>query len=544
MAKLATCPGCTTQLALPEDATLSDRARCPRCHEEFVLMETVQFSIPTAEILPPLEPETFSPSDTVSPTSYVPASDPYSPVDSDDLSSATSYEPSIESTESAPETALTSEPLPTSATLSDWEARLKRALAGDSDGQSPAKPTHEFSSRALPEAELEESTTYEPQDFSVDDADLTPAAIRKDDWSSADPYQDQEEPTVTFAGDQTVSDDFVVSHFNEEQDIPSPTTNLRKKRKRSLLRTFVSASLGVVGVPLGLYVLLWLRGPAGDMLHIAQYLPSFVLPAEFHEPDLGDSPELLVEESTADTSNATESVKVEQQLTNNEPRSEEGIDAEPLIHKDTAVAPVSAELSTYHGPTFELVDSADFGELLSAAQQAAPLLNVGDLKTKESVASKGQAYMALARLADKGAFLNQPGHSPTDTDKAQAAEQLLESTLRDKIVQRDLPQIALRWWQYTQRPSSGIVLVGEVKRVQSDEAGTLVFVFLGNDPDAPEIPVLLSRDDYRKGEIIGIAGSIESTPQDRLPALDSSLGPVVIAHASFLLDSPHTEPNL
>jgi hypothetical protein len=545
MAKLATCPGCTTQLALPEDATLSDRARCPRCHEEFMLMETVQFSIPTAEILSFPEPKTLSSSDSISPNPYVPTSDPYLSTDSDDSPSATSYQSSAELFGSTSESEPTPEPLPPSATLSDWEARLKRAIAGNLDDQPATNTTLEFSNPSLLETNPEEPVTYEPQDFLVDDDDLVPAAASQEKWSTRDSFEEEDVPSVNFANDQTSSEDFNVPQFSDDQEIPPAIREdyaaSRQKRKRSPWRTLVSASLGVVGIPLGLYALLWLRGPAGDMLHIAQYLPSFMLPAEFQEPDFDGSHELLVEESTAKTNDSNESADTLPGLTDNEPQPEEVVDAEPLIREDTAVAPASAVLPTYQGPTFELVDSAEFGELLAIAQQAAPQLSTGDLKSKESVASKGQAYMALARLADKGAFLNQPGHSSADTARAQAAEQLLESTLRDEIVQRDLPQIALRWWQYPQRPSPGIVLVGEVKRVQANDAGTLVFISLGDDPVAPEIPVLVSRANYHEGETIGIAGSIEPHPQDRLPAIDSSLGPIVIAHTSVTLDSPPAE---
>lgn len=538
MAKLATCPGCTTQLALPENATLSDRARCPRCHEEFLLMETVQFSIPTAEILTCPEPETFSPTDTVNPTSYIPATDPYAPSAPDDGYTASSYEPSSESIESTTEPEPAS--LPTNATLSDWEARLKRALAGSTDDRSATRPSFELKDPILSEAELKEPATYEPQEFSVDDADLIPAA-EQDDWSARGFLQEEEEPTVKFASDQTISDHLEESQFDDDQEIP-PTirtdlTAPRKKRQRSPLRTLASIGMGAVGIPLGLYALLWLRGPAGDMLHIAQYLPSFMLPSEFQKPDFGNSTGYLVEESTAGSTNAVEPVEAEQVLADNESQPEEIDDAEPLIREDAAVAPASAELPTYQGPTFDPVDATEFRVLLTAAQQAVPSLSEGDLKTKESVASKGQAYMVLARLAEKMSFLSQSLTTPADMTSAKAAEELITNTLHDEIVRRDLPQIALRWWQYAQRPSPGIVILGEVKKLQTTDAGTIAYISLGLGEATTEIPVLMWRTDSQAGDIIGVAGSIEQNPHDRLPAIDASLGPIVIAHTSFPLDS-------
>jgi hypothetical protein len=552
MAKLATCPGCTTQLALPEDATLSDRARCPRCHEEFLLMETVQFSIPTAEILPSAEPQTFNPTDTLNPTSYTPTHDPYTPADAAYQSPASNYESASESIQSTPEPEPAAEQPSASATLSDWEARLKRAIAGGADEttirDATNRPSFELTHLTKPESRPVEPVAYEAEDYSVPDADLipaTPSAEIPNDWSAERSYSEEdEEPTVKFAGDQTISSlSSIPQPDDDEKSSPAvrtDTTPSLKKRKRSLLRTLASASLGVVGIPLGLYALLWLRGPEGDMLHVAQYLPSFMLPSGFDEPEFDHSPTLLVEESAQD--DTAERGETEQAISNESPNEtpyEEVADAEPIIHEDAAVAPASAELPTYQGPTFEAVEPAEFSELLLAAQQTAPQLSEGDLETKESVASKGQAYMALARLADKMSFLSQSLPTTAGIASAQAAENLFETMLSNSIVQRDIPQIALRWWQYADRPSRGIVLVGEVKRLRSTDAGTIAYLSLGVDSVTPDIPVLMWRADYQEGDMIGIAGSIEPNPAERLPAIDSTSGPLVIAHTSFRLRPPH-----
>jgi hypothetical protein len=511
-------------------------------------METVQFSIPTAEILPPPEPEVFSPDETLSPTTYSPASEPYR----SEASSCEQPDPTYESTAeplgySSPEQESTPEPLPTSATLSDWEARLKRAIAADVDDSPPtepaSKPSFEFTHLKPPETNPEDAVTYEPQDFSIPDADLVPdsklqSVASQSDWSAENSYQDEEEPTVKFTADQTVSNVVLADLSQNARKWPDEETSVSirtntipsKNRKRSPLRTLVSASLGVVGIPLGLYALLWLRGPAGDMLHIAQYLPSFMLPAEFSELGASEADEQLVQQSPTDDQSEPEDA-----IASNDSEAEPTADDEPQMREDTNVAPASAELPTYQGPTFALVDAAEFNDLLTAAQQVAPQLSTGDLKSKESVATKGQAYMALARLADKSSFLIQPGHSAEDTVTAQLARQLLQTTLRNEVVQRDLPQIALRWWQYAERPSPGIVLFGEVKRVQTTDAGAIVFVSLAADTVTPEIPVLVASTDLTEGETIGVAGTIEPNLDQRVPAINASLGPVVIAHYSFSL---------
>jgi hypothetical protein len=529
MAKLATCPGCTTQLALPEEATLSDRARCPRCQEEFLLMETVQFSIPTAEILPPVEPDVESVAPMASEDEFLP--EPFARETASDV-------------ESVPEV---SEPerLPVSATLSDWEARLKRAIAADVDDEdSSAETLPIFSERA--------STKFQPvselEDFAVADADLLPESNYSpspnvDAWSPKDAYESAEKPTVKFTTDQTITD--VVA---SEQETPVEVGPLSvrtdstppKKRKRSALRTLASASLGVVGIPLGLYALLWLRGPAGDVLHVAEYIPSFMLPASFAGLEENISPTQLAEQPEPDTAEgagalATNKSDAELDGPSELDRPPELEDAEPLMRDDPAVARASAEQPIYRGPTFALVNPPEFAGLLAAAEQLAPQIATGDLNSKESVAQMGQAYMALARLADKSAYLNQPGLTPEETTKALLAKQLFETTLRQDNVMRDLPQIALRWWQYDKRPSPGMVLTGRVERLQTSDAGTIAFLSLGSEQIAPAIPVLIGNANHASGELVGVVGSIVANPQDQLPALDPTQGPVVIAHFSFPL---------
>jgi hypothetical protein len=289
--------------------------------------------------------------------------------------------------------------------------------------------------------------------------------------------------------------------------------------------------LGVVGIPLGLYALLWLRGPAGDMLQISQYLPSFMLPAEFQERNSGVKNEQLVVQL-----GGRRSAETEETLAIVDTQTEEDPAAQPLIRDDAAVAPASAELPAYQGPIFELVDSTEFSQLLVAAEQAVPALREGDLKSKESVASKGQAYMALAKMADKMSYLSQFLPTPADSAAAQAATELVEKALRDAVVQRDLPQIALRWWQYEDRPSDGMVLLGKVARLKTTDAGTLAYVSLGDESVAPDIPVLLGRADHLEGQLIGVAGTIERNLSERLALRDNSVGGAVIAHYSFALD--------
>ena len=561
MAQLATCPGCTSQLALPEAATLSDRVRCPRCGQKFPLMESVQFSIPNAELITDeIVEETKPYRSSLQP---VPGAETYEPAPYESETYEDPYEPSKgpDETETAP--------FPVSATLSDWEARLKKAIAGQPEDTTekvaePAEESYSVEKPAITEkfilpdyAALKESLSAKlnsvDQDFEVPEADLTPtepfpSRETLETWSADDAYTPEtreyspetldaaeEEPTVSTSFDQTITNGPAVVAVD-----PVITTSPRHKKKRSIARTLASASLGVVGIPLGLYALLWLRGPAGDMAGIAQYLPSFMLPASFDSFHDDTNTQALV----ADDLEPTEDPLVEEMaetLPDNEtatPLAEaepETILDDPEVEPATATAPAPEDV-TYQGPKFELVDPAEFNALFAAAEQAAPILAEGDLNSKESVAKKGQAYMTFTKLAEKFSYINQPGQTLDQAAQAALAQQLIRTTLRKDVVKRDLPQIALRWWQYPERPSTGMVMIGKIEQLNATDAGTIAIASLGIDGVAPTVPILLGSTEHQEGDIIGVVGTIMVNPAEQLPEVDPGLGTLLISQYSFPLE--------
>jgi DNA-directed RNA polymerase subunit RPC12/RpoP len=549
MAQLATCPGCTSQLALPEAATLSDRVRCPRCGQKFLLMESVQFSIPNAELIVEEEIEETKP--YRSSLQPVPGAETYEPAPY----KSESYEDPYETAKDPDETETS--PFPASATLSDWEARLKKAIAaGPEEVAEPTEESYKVVKPTIDEkfsmpdyAALKESLSAKlnsvEQDFEVPEADLTPTEPfpsheTLETWSAADEYTPEsldaaeEEATVSTSFDQTVTDG--PSVVSVETDI---TTSPRRKKKRSLTRTLASASLGVVGIPLGLYALLWLRGPSGDMAGIAQYLPSFMLPASFNELDDSNSQALVSDDLEPAEDELVE--EMAETLPENDaatPLAEtqpETILDDPEVEPATATAPTPEQV-TYQGPKFELVEPAEFNALFAAAEEAAPILAEGDLNTKESVAKKGQAYMTFAQLAEKFSYINQPGQTLDQAAQAALAQQLIRTTLRKDVVKRDLPQIALRWWQYPERPSTGMVMIGKIEKLDATDAGIVAIASLGIDGVAPTVPVLLGNTEHQEGDIIGVVGTIMVNPAEQLPEVDPGLGPLLISQYSFPLE--------
>jgi DNA-directed RNA polymerase subunit RPC12/RpoP len=552
MAQLATCPGCTSQLALPEAATLSDRVRCPRCGQKFLLMESVQFSIPNAELIVEEEIEATKP--YRSSLQPVPGAETYEPASYE----SETYEDPYESPKEADETETA--PFPASVTLSDWEARLKKAITAPPEETAeevtdPAEETYAFEKPSsekfsMPDyAAIKESLSAKlnsvEQDFEVPEADLAPtepfpSRETLESWSADDAYTPEsldaaeEEATVSTSFDQTVTDGPSVVAVDT-----GITTSPRRKKKRSMVRTLSSASLGVVGIPLGLYALLWLRGPAGDMAGIAQYLPSFMLPASFSELDDRNSHALVANdlEPAEDelVKEMAETLPENETATPLVEAKPETILEDPEVEPATATAPAPEDV-TYQGPKFELVEPAEFNALFAAAEQAAPILAEGDLNSKESVAKKGQAYMTFAKLAEKFSYINQPGQTLDQSAQAALAQQLIRTTLRKDVVKRDLPQIALRWWQYPERPSTGMVMIGKIERLDATDAGIVAIASLGIDGVAPTVPILLGNTEHQEGDIIGVVGTIMVDPADQLPEVDPGLGPLLISQYSFPLE--------
>ena len=71
-------------------------------------------------------------------------------------------------------------------------------------------------------------------------------------------------------------------HGDRSHDLPVSLPSRRGGRKRSALRTMVGAvAAAPVGLAIGYFALLWLKGPQADVLQVAKYIPAKLLPASF-----------------------------------------------------------------------------------------------------------------------------------------------------------------------------------------------------------------------------------------------------------------------
>ncbi|MGI9427827.1 MAG: hypothetical protein ACR2NM_04170, partial [Bythopirellula sp.] len=263
---------------------------------------------------------------------------------------------------------------------------------------------------------------------------------------------------------------------------PSPT--LRAPRSR--FPTIAAFVVGpVVGGILGLYGLLWLQGKQADYLGLASVLPASLLPSDGDEqiaesqPATADSPDALAKAASPNSA----------------------------VKRDAAVQPAAAHQPVPSGSASVRIDAQEFSELVDAAESAAGEFVEGELSTAAAIKRKGQAYMALCRLAEHFDFAKQLGLAPSIHAKAKQAARLFGQVTFQAQVRRDLAHIAGRWWGYDQRPSQGIFLAGVVQEVEPAESHTLCWVKLSPPSTVAAIPVLLAQP-YEPGDQIGVVGSI------------------------------------
>ncbi len=270
----------------------------------------------------------------------------------------------------------------------------------------------------------------------------------------------------------------------------------------------------VLGGVLGLYGLLWLGGAKADYVGLAQVLPASLLPVGFGEPSSGEVRDVA---PLAEASSPGLMAKLREQPA--------------AMKRDDAVKPASATEPVPPVISSVRIKADEFGALVDAAEAALPEFVAGDLSTNESVKRKGQAYMALCRLAEQIDFAQQLGLAPAVQAKASQALQIYQRTASQADLSHDLAHIAGRWWEYDKRPSPGIFLSGEVQETQPVGSGMLCWVKLSEQSTVPAIPIWFKHDRYQTGDRIGIVGSVVTDP-DNIPQGFSG-NQVVIAGYSF-----------
>jgi len=464
-ASLATCPLCAKQLAIPEGTSPNDRAECPECDATFLLSNAFQTSLPTARILEAIEASPEGP--------------PAEPV-------------SVEKN-------------PGVASLASWESRLKNVIEQDAIEQRAIK---------------QEATELVDPPSSVDapQAEQPKVSGPEFEFHIDPPLAEQSSETEK----QPVATELAATELAQaeaaELTIGLNTLHPRRPRRFSPLK-FAALLLGpgLMGIFLGLYALLWIKGPSGDLLHLAKVLPEAMLPWTATSPKIENTKEtpppvdvqdLLVQEKLAE-----------------EPRRVETLHDE-AVQMATAEEPMPQVLETLPDP---------FGELLAVARVAKVDLIGGDLSSNEAVSQKGKAYMAFCLLAQNFEAIHLPDLDAPSQAKIASAKELFVSLATNSLALGDVASIASRWWGYESRPNQGIFFAGQIQNTQTLGAQTLCYVALDEPATATVIPVLLGQPPSLDGDRITVVGRIVAEPRNSLQGFTVDVPQVVVAAYSQVL---------
>ncbi len=528
MASLATCPLCAKQLAVPKEASADDRAQCPECDATFLLSSTFQVALPMLRLLAPSEEEIEEPPEEAAAAIQPRSLSDFSPV-------SENKSPAEEPKQSSSETAAVE-------SLSSWEARLKKAIERDSSdlaGELPSKKELDAKEDAKETAAPTPApAAFIPQPEFEFQLDSTPAEMPH----AAEIESAKEAAQVNLLAARDAQSFAEELEITETAEI-APTVAVTKKPERHLntsparpTRGFsplkVAAALlgpGVVGIFLGLYALLWIKGPGGDVMNLAHYLPTSMLPyAE------------SVEEMPANEMDVAG--EMEQLLADSPPQENLSVLSEPLPsepepqpqppRRDETVQLATAEEPL---PPATISLPASFSQLLAAAQTAQPGLIEGDLSNNAAVAQKGQAYMAVCRLAQEIEWIREPSLDANSQTQIAAAQAIFDGIATEGSALRDLASIVSRWWGYEARPNQGIFLVGQIRNVQPLGGQTLCYVALDEPSTATVIPVLLDRPPAQGASRILVVGKIVAQPQSNLQGFAVDLPQVVVAPYSRTL---------
>ena len=382
-----------------------------------------------------------------------------------------------------------------------WESRLKNAIAADEPKQSETK-------KSLSEKPVQPSSPsfkFELETPAESPSEPLPPAPQK---TLADFAANAESKTESKTLPKPVE---IVLPTEVSQPVRAvqasvqtavQTTVQRRIANRGFPKMAALVVGPVMGGVLGLYGLLWLQGEKADHAGLASVLPQSVLPAEF-----------------GDASPVVEQIVVEQKTKL----------AASRIKRDQAVQPATA-----YQPLTTRTTLQQFNTSVDAAEAALPAIMSGDLSAPESVKRKGQAYMALCRLAEHFDFAQQPGLAPQVLEKVRRAEQLYQHISADAGARQQLSHIASRWWDYQQRPSQGIFLMGQVQEIRQEmqTVGTASLCWIQLE-GAAKVPVRIRHTRFQTGDFVGVVGKVVDRPKNSQPGVAADLEKIVEAEYSY-----------
>jgi hypothetical protein len=326
---------------------------------------------------------------------------------------------------------------------------------------------------------------------------------------------------------------------------------------------------GLVGLAIGYYVLMWLRGPDIDVLNVAQYLPESMLPSSFQSktpqvaltapttaPQAPAPAETAEDAATpAETAEVTESAESEPSTDTAATPSEsstppaEGVEtasasavgdryatesaqpatestpaeipaSEPAVLEPPAAAPLAdggpgaTPATVANAPSFT---ATDVEASLAAAKEAQPKLMAGSLTDSDAVkTAKGKAYLALADLSQKVTFASQAEAAVSQADE------LFKTTLADEHTRTELAQIAPKWISFGKRSHNGVFFAGSLGAPENK--GSVIESVCELAPGKSVtllVPTALASQ-LTSGQQIGVIGWIVDGPVDHVSGYTGS----------------------
>jgi hypothetical protein len=533
MALITICPRCTSHLGLPDELGPAAQVQCPICEVEFSLATATPRELPQARLVESstlgAEATDATPSaherlSRLMRTSASWSSPQEQETDATEIEQShdTAYE------DADPELARSQ---PTGGELQLGSSRLDQLL---SDLIKTPSESASSSATAGPPS---------PTEFEANlDGDFEPEYAAEDEHAEA---EDEEILVPALSG--AIDDDQLPSDLR---------TAPRRKRRPAGLRTLVGiVGGGALGLLLGAYGLLWLKGPAGDIAGIAQWLPPALLPASMHtiadaddaaKADEWSEPEDVTALAAAEESEASDITPTE------EPTALANADQPPML--DPAVTPAAAvepvaeetPVDSLPQPTVwpttpivgdlrdvKLYSVAELDDLLDAADAAHRKFLKGDLAQQESWATMGPAYMKIAGLAERYTLTDPAQFSNELITKQMAAKNVFRGTVGDPARRADLATIAARWLQHERRQNNGVLLIGRVRDIRPAGRWSeyVIDVPLGDGQVAAH--VLMEKIDFSTGDEVAVAGAILPRPQEQLSGYEGDAPQVIVAGYAF-----------
>jgi len=322
----------------------------------------------------------------------------------------------------------------------------------------------------------------------------------------------------------------------------------RPRKKRSVARTLINTALsGAIGLSLGYFILLYLRGPEVDFLHVAQYIPTALLPKSFssQSTQLAEATRAPAPFETAaasrtdntDSSERDESANVPaaysedvnvpaESVATDEPPNDDRYGTEPPPLEEPAAEPIADETPhatvvplPLRGPTFT-VDQ--LSAALKAGKEAQAGLITGDLSDASVRRTKGMSYSKLCDLAEALTFVDRSA-SPERERAIEDADRLFHQTLTDTHTRDEVARIVPIWIDSPHRAHGGIFLAAVVSGgqiagdvYQYELAGEYNLV----DDDGDRLSLLMQEpldpSVEGSGRPIGIVGSIVDNPAEQI----------------------------